>query len=545
MSDEIHEYVAQINLLQNEDPTTRMQAMSRLFRSGNSKAIYPIGERLLNDNEPEVRARAATVLGRIGEATAAEFLTQALKDDSVEVRRRTVQALNQLDGFASPGPLIKVLKDSDRDVRRWAARTLGQLGDAQSLKHLKKLLNDPNPVVQDEVAVAIRCIQDRQRLNDQRKKVQDLREIRNQMEAQDLQLDGQIDLEQLNIYQLEARLAAQQVTPPTNEQASEEEQQKQNLIYELSQLIRELERLSQSVRAPYLRSIWENQLVEVNAMMSAWESLEDEPSGEIMKADLQKLRQNKEKRSDTERIEVIEMIDFVSKGNSWKLQIQRINDTVTDPNNQLLLNTWLSEVDAEYRLLQNARDQGNHETAKEHFDKLKKIVDEVKQVKDKEDQDKVKASKLVIRFILVSLATLIIVLWVLAITKLAEMTIPALGIPYAVVAWSALGSIAAMLYQFINRPVSQLETTKWLVARPIQGIIMGSFLYLTLSAGLLFLGNPDIIANQQQMSETEPLRQSAAVVVAFLGGFSDRLSEAMVKRATSIMTQDQEHNSSD
>lgn len=83
-----------------------------------------------------------------------------------------------------------------------------------------------------------------------------------------------------------------------------------------------------------------------------------------------------------------------------------------------------------------------------------------------------------------------------------------------------------MLYQFLNRPVSQLETVKWLVARPIQGIIMGSFLYLIVEGGLFILSSEQVV------------RTEMAAVIGFLGGFSDKFTEEMVRRATSILTQD-------
>ena len=133
----------------------------------------------------------------------------------------------------------------------------------------------------------------------------------------------------------------------------------------------------------------------------------------------------------------------------------------------------------------------------------------------------------VIIFIMFAISLLFVALYRLNTTASAqEDPSQVLLVPYTVIIWSGLGSFAAMLYQFLHRPVSQLETFKWLVARPIQGIIMGSFLYLVIAGGLLILGN-----------QTTELRSEMAAAIGFLGGFSDRFADEMVKRATSILSQ--------
>jgi cation transport ATPase len=67
--------------------------------------------------------------------------------------------------------------------------------------------------------------------------------------------------------------------------------------------------------------------------------------------------------------------------------------------------------------------------------------------------------------------------------------LPFLGIPYSVILWSALGSIASMFY-FVNKYNEKqfqgpLKLFRWAIARPVIGIIMGVVVYLTIMSGIL------------------------------------------------------------
>jgi len=521
----------QLTLLNDAEPRTRLRAIGVLRRLANSKAIEPLCQTLLSDEVPDVRARAASALGQMGDPAAIAALSRALDDSTAEVRRRAAQALYQISDAAAIDPLIKALSDSDRDVRRLAARTLGEIGNATTLEALKQLHNDPNPVVQDEAAQAIRCVQDRRSLQTQRDKVEQLREQRSRIinsTLDQVQLDSQIDMEQLAIYRLEASLAANKVALPVDEEATTADHEKQSLIYQLRRLIRELESLSTSMRAVRLREAWENQLREATELLEIWNA-GNELSQQDMQTELKRLVQQKENRFDTQNFELIELTRFVQEGYSCQLQMEQIYGVLKDPTNRAKVETWRHAAEAEYKFLRSTRDQGDYVTAKEHHSNLVELRERIEALKELEDKAKIKTGKAVILFILFSILALTLILYILNWLGLADAKVPALGIPYAVISWSVIGSIAAMLYQFLNQPVSELETYKWLVARPIQGIIMGSFLYLIVAGGLV------ILANQTDLN----IRPEMAAAIGFLGGFSDRFAEVMVKRATSILSQEQ------
>ena len=519
-------------LLENgAEPRVRMRVVGALGQLANDKAVELLCHVLTRDEDPDVRGRAARALGEIASPTAIGTLDQALQDENAEVRRRAILALNQISDPATLKPLLNALSDPDRDVRRFAARALGQLGDPAALEPLKQLRTDSNLVVQNEAVQAIRVIQDQQSLQAQINKVEQLREQRSQAIGgtfDQVQLDGQIDLEQLAVYRLEASVAANKVALPSEEEVGEQDRERQSIIYELQRLTRELESLSTSVRAARLREAWELQLHEVQDILAVWSDSKIEPDLEDMRAELKRLQQRKEERFDTQDKELIELTRFIQEGYSNQLQIEQIHDTLSDPSNQTKVKNWRHAAGAEYNLLKIAREKGDYPVAKEHHANIAELYEQCEKLKNQENKAKIATGKSVILFIVVSMLGLTAILYILSWRGLANDKIPTLEVPYAVVAWSAIGSVAAMLYQFLNRPVSQLETFKWLIARPIQGIIMGSFLYLVVAGGLLIIGSQTDIE----------IRSEMAAAIAFLGGFSDRFADAMVKRATSILTRD-------
>lgn len=93
-----------------------------------------------------------------------------------------------------------------------------------------------------------------------------------------------------------------------------------------------------------------------------------------------------------------------------------------------------------------------------------------------------------------------------------------LGVPLAVIVWGAAGSLAAILYRFYTQTtrVRWEREFRWLLARPLIGIIMGAAVYVALVAGLFAFGTVG--------TSLEPANQRPELfwLVAFLAGFSDK-----------------------
>ena len=102
-----------------------------------------------------------------------------------------------------------------------------------------------------------------------------------------------------------------------------------------------------------------------------------------------------------------------------------------------------------------------------------------------------------------------------------DYVIPVLQIPMPVLLWSAIGSFTSLLYRFNKASDIELQDPlRWLVTRPLTGIVMGTVVYLVIRAGFLSTGVVDLLP-----AETNEL----IWLVAFLVGFSDRFSESLLK----------------
>jgi hypothetical protein len=91
------------------------------------------------------------------------------------------------------------------------------------------------------------------------------------------------------------------------------------------------------------------------------------------------------------------------------------------------------------------------------------------------------------------------------------------GVPALVLAWGAIGSLAAILYRFYKEEQRvEFDTeVRWLIARPIVGIIMGAVSYLAVASGML-------IFTSRELGNMVEINKTGLWIVAFLAGFSDK-----------------------
>ncbi|MEL7005072.1 MAG: hypothetical protein AAFN93_20385 [Bacteroidota bacterium] len=111
----------------------------------------------------------------------------------------------------------------------------------------------------------------------------------------------------------------------------------------------------------------------------------------------------------------------------------------------------------------------------------------------------------------------------LASQALADRLVPFFEIPWPVLLWSFIGSLAAMIYEFNRKPLYDFgNVAKWLITRPVQGVVLGSAFYLVLVSGLLLLtgSNPSESADSARVDEV-------ILVLSFLVGFSDKFADSV------------------
>lgn len=154
-----------------------------------------------------------------------------------------------------------------------------------------------------------------------------------------------------------------------------------------------------------------------------------------------------------------------------------------------------------------------------------------------------------------------------------DQIIPVLNVPISIVVWAAIGSLAAILYRFYTSEPGYLASEiRWLFARPLIGIIMGTLAYMTIASGIYIFGgsvpapravaisasdavSPTItasatitdtsasqgnttsempISDLEQPVETVALPEipssvpTSLLLIAFIGGFSDRFFHSVI-----------------
>jgi HEAT repeat protein len=110
----------------------RARAASSLGRLGDRRAVPELIRIMLGDPVPYVRIQVVRALGTLGDPRSLHHLIDALKDGEWWVRIRVVEALEQL-GDQAVEPLFLALEDGDNEVRQRAAMTLERLGVLDTL----------------------------------------------------------------------------------------------------------------------------------------------------------------------------------------------------------------------------------------------------------------------------------------------------------------------------------------------------------------------------------------------------------------------------
>ncbi len=137
----------------------RAKAAEILGRIGNKEAAYAVIQ-VLKDLDSNVRVKAAEALGKLDDTKAVEPLTQCLKDSESSVRANAAEALGKLMDHRAVDPLLQLFKDSSSEVRAKAAEALGRLGSKRCAHALIAALDDPDSNVRAKAVEALGIIGD-------------------------------------------------------------------------------------------------------------------------------------------------------------------------------------------------------------------------------------------------------------------------------------------------------------------------------------------------------------------------------------------------
>jgi HEAT repeat protein len=121
-------------------------------------AALPGIRNLLCDEEPAARANAVELLGRLGNPRDSPALRERLDDEAPVVRRRACEALARLGADDACDALEELLADAVADVRISAAEALAAVGDERSAPTLLRLVHHDDVEVAEVAARALTAV---------------------------------------------------------------------------------------------------------------------------------------------------------------------------------------------------------------------------------------------------------------------------------------------------------------------------------------------------------------------------------------------------
>ena len=118
------------------------------------------------------------------------------------------------------------------------------------------------------------------------------------------------------------------------------------------------------------------------------------------------------------------------------------------------------------------------------------------------------------------------------------------GVPQSVILWGAAGSLAAILYRFYTEQgrIRFATEFRWLIARPIIGIIMGGVVYIALNSGLVLLTSSNAAQTTAGAAAIPSIHINSFWIVAFLAGFSDKFYLGVIDLLVARTVKSQEVN---
>ena len=182
---EVYERTLQ-TLAGDADPKRRTYAAYAIGEFLAAPGIEACAAAIDHDGDPNVRAAAASALGRLndeGRGAISKGLTDAdarvklsalgsggrdntftdiqsvarlTGDADVKVRRRSAELLGAMRAKDAVDGLIALTKDPDASVRNSAAHALAQIREGRARGALEALATDPDGLVRDQATIALR-----------------------------------------------------------------------------------------------------------------------------------------------------------------------------------------------------------------------------------------------------------------------------------------------------------------------------------------------------------------------------------------------------
>ena len=149
-----------------DDPSRNVQeaALYALGRVGDRRAFADVLRWTASVDDAEIMADALRIAARLGGSDALDLLLRGAVDESPQVRDSAVRAIADLADPGIPAQLTQRVNGQQGDDARWAsAVALGRLGMPEALTLLETMLHSGDPVNRVVAAEAISCTMARRR----------------------------------------------------------------------------------------------------------------------------------------------------------------------------------------------------------------------------------------------------------------------------------------------------------------------------------------------------------------------------------------------
>jgi HEAT repeat protein len=152
-----------INALKHADPEVRLKAAEMLGQLKDEVASNALIEGL-HDDCWSVRRNAAWALGEIGATRAIPYLVSSFSKTWEGIDAYCAEALVKI-GRPAVMPLLQVIEGPDLNTRYWSIEALGEIGDTRAVEPLITLLTDKDVIVRYSAAKALGAIGDSRAFN--------------------------------------------------------------------------------------------------------------------------------------------------------------------------------------------------------------------------------------------------------------------------------------------------------------------------------------------------------------------------------------------
>jgi len=141
--------------LADQNVSVKVNAVKALVEIGEP-AVESLIQSLEDDN-PEVRENAAHTLGKIGDERAVGPLIKIMNDpnENLPARENAIFALGEI-GKPAVESLIQAMEDENPQIRARTAEALSKIGDERAIEPLDRALHDKYGMVRDAARMGLR-----------------------------------------------------------------------------------------------------------------------------------------------------------------------------------------------------------------------------------------------------------------------------------------------------------------------------------------------------------------------------------------------------